>query len=807
MYNLFQPDAVKNVTDQSIAYLYSIFGSVYGAIPNPAGTPEGQAAAGEGAVTLLSTMFKTFNGVILAVGALMVLYVTVIGVMQTAAEGEFMGKKWNNIWIPIRMVLGIALLVPTGSGYSALQVLMMWFIVQGVGAADTLWNTVLNFVTVVGSPNAQVSVGTVDTTRALTELYKGLTCYQSALIAKEAPYDASGAGTGGDDYFCYDKSSDPICTTANFSPAVDDLSMNKYGGSKTDGKYFSYTPAGGTGNMDCGVLQYCNLATACADPNSGSLACMTCTAQIETLSQIITVFAGIGQQLAQADYDYQTYYYQSSILANSPGGYNSATLPPPSWIQQYCSDTGNSSSCYGGGALPDPNGNGSQSVITNNQSNAVKTVYWPYAIEPTIGKGDFIATATNQYVVAMTNAITNYINSQGPANMSDTFKDASNYGWIRAGAYYHDIANKNSTLSDQSMPYLAYSYGSYSSPTDTGNAMHNYRNNYDAATCLQQTSAGNDCTGSTDMTQQVASTTNESVDNMNDTITTQLSSSSGDPLLKAASIGSNMLIAAEAMFGVVLILGVAAAIAGSVNAMVLGTGLTQSPFANAVLIANMYLAPPLLGMIGLLLTYGALLGIYLPLIPFVVFTFGAIGWLISVIEAMVAGPLVALGILSPSGEHELLGKAAPSIFLLLNIFLRPSLMIFGMMAAMLLASVVMTMINDTFYYVRNGLPAWKVQPVGFLLFLAVYISLVVSAMNKVFALIHLIPERVMTWISHHAGQGMEAPLSEVKTAAGEAASRSHGVAGEASGGAGKISDTHQKVKTAKKESKDANQTK
>src|SRR5688500_1419300 len=96
MINLF-----TNITgsDQSIKYLGQIFGNMSGVIPS-----------GD-EITVIGAMFRVFISVVLAVGALIIIYVTVIGVMQTAHEGEFMGKKWNSIWVPLRTVLGIATLI------------------------------------------------------------------------------------------------------------------------------------------------------------------------------------------------------------------------------------------------------------------------------------------------------------------------------------------------------------------------------------------------------------------------------------------------------------------------------------------------------------------------------------------------------------------------------------------------------------------------------------------------------------------------------------------------------------------------
>src|SRR3990167_9445363 len=96
----------------------------------------GYEPEGTTTMTILGRMFSVFNTIVMTVGAFVVVYVTVVGVMMTAHEGEFMGKKWNNIWIPIRTVLGIGALVPTASGYSGLQIIMMWVIIQGIGAAD-----------------------------------------------------------------------------------------------------------------------------------------------------------------------------------------------------------------------------------------------------------------------------------------------------------------------------------------------------------------------------------------------------------------------------------------------------------------------------------------------------------------------------------------------------------------------------------------------------------------------------------------------------------------------------------------------
>src|SRR5437870_3415012 len=95
--------------DQSIYYLGRIFGNVGTVLPGTG--PQ-----------ILSAMFKIFNTAILGIGALVVTYTTVVGILNTAAEGEFLGKHWHSIWVPLRTVIGIAGLFPMKTGYCAMQV-------------------------------------------------------------------------------------------------------------------------------------------------------------------------------------------------------------------------------------------------------------------------------------------------------------------------------------------------------------------------------------------------------------------------------------------------------------------------------------------------------------------------------------------------------------------------------------------------------------------------------------------------------------------------------------------------------------
>ena len=118
-------------TDQSVAMLDRIFGPVIYSLVN--GTDPNKVEAG---ANILATMFGFFNSGILIIGSLIVSYVAVMGVTNTANDGEAMGKSWSSLWTPVRIVAGGAVLLPTTSGFSFIQLIVLMFSLWGIGFAN-----------------------------------------------------------------------------------------------------------------------------------------------------------------------------------------------------------------------------------------------------------------------------------------------------------------------------------------------------------------------------------------------------------------------------------------------------------------------------------------------------------------------------------------------------------------------------------------------------------------------------------------------------------------------------------------------
>ena len=131
--NQFTPPA----GDTSVEFMREVFGSIVGMISSGGNLQTGQADG------VLGSMMKVFNSAVLFLGMLFVGYTTVKGTVDSAHDGEILGKKMSSIWIPLRTVGGTALLLPLGSGYSLIQIGILWLALQGVGVADAVWKAAI----------------------------------------------------------------------------------------------------------------------------------------------------------------------------------------------------------------------------------------------------------------------------------------------------------------------------------------------------------------------------------------------------------------------------------------------------------------------------------------------------------------------------------------------------------------------------------------------------------------------------------------------------------------------------------------
>jgi hypothetical protein len=194
--------------------------------------------------------------------------------------------------------------------------------------------------------------------------------------------------------------------------------------------------------------------------------------------------------------------------------------------------------------------------------------------------------------------------------------------------------------------------------------------------------------------------------------------------------------------------------------------------------------PLLLFIITSLFTAGVQFAILVPLMPYILFWAGQIAWLIGVLEAVVAAPLVMLGLAHPGG-HQFMGHALPAVKMLIGVMFRPVLMIIGLIVGILLTYIVINFSAQGFHTVAagilNAVPASESMVQGILacLLLFIYASFLVLAFQKCFSTIYVIPERVVEWIGGSAARAGPEELQQMQQATTQSAQAAGSAGGDA----------------------------
>lgn len=740
--------------DKSKEYLGIIFGGQIGSVN-----------LGGGGNPMLSSMFERFNFIIVTIGTIVVSYVGVLSVINTAREGEALGKKFTT-WMVLRSVFGLLFMIPTpGTGYSLIQVLVTWIVLNGIGAANSVWEVVINQISSGVQAVGKVDVGSdealdVALSSLTNSVFNSSICMQtlngvSSFVSNNGPVkiniDRAAAGTSATLSVGTDRYKN-LCglftvTTPVSNPAALTVKINAL-----NAMFDSVAPAAQLTND-----------TSCAAPDCpapGYLAAAT-EAYKSQVAGLVSLYAS-----------------GSGAFANAVNAYERSRV-----------------TAAGAGAA---------------------------TLNATLGAN-----------------VLNVQRQTQPKTAQERIRDLKNLGWIHAGGYYYLLSKSEPSAQTQAaLADIRIVPSSDSAFTPTPAMMQNGipqnagPNGWSAGlldslatTPVQQANILNNALASganyikrglvtppslPGFGSGASSSGNDFIDAIfvnpfNKLQTTIINSfmksltgtdSSGkptnvDPLQAMGSLGTGLMLSGELLPLATMIIGFLMALAVSAGACVNPMAIAGPMLINQVTI--------LVGAVAAMLwAIGATLGIYTPMIPYIIFLVTAFGWLMGVIEAIVGAPILALGMVHP-GQDEL-GKATPGLAILANIFLRPTLMIFGFILAASLLRAGIAMLNFSFVTVLGGAVP---RPTIFSIIavLALYTGLVLAIVNRSFALIYELPNRIFRWMGggeeKHEVEGMVGKAQgqfEKGAGAGESA------AGKAQGAASKYGQ--ERMEAARKKAKE-----
>lgn len=643
---------------------------------------------GAGSGSGLSGAVRVFNAIILTAASFLAAYTIIAGTMQTAHEGEVLGKKWSSMWVPIRVAIGTAAMLPVLNGYNTAQAVIIWTAMQGMGAANAEWQAFTE------QPVAAASFIAPDTLLAARGLAENMllsnVCVQAHNIMQTNSNAA--ADLDGTPHF--------LDTPINYAAVPFSTAPTA-----TDAGEFGYN-YGSTSSEDspiqCGTVTLGLPATG--TPNLDS--------QSETMNDVANMSRVDGAV--------------SGAMKSGLVAMQAALVPIATQIAA--------------SAIAPPPG----STGTNPPAPAdVNSV---------------LAAAAQAFADGVKQSLANapgIMNQQVQQNMQQD-------GWLMAGAYYMKISKAGQMFSDAAMA-LPVASGTDDSRR-SGNSVYDYYDNNAVAKArnlivLGQPKGSQAVTGLTAEANAdsnfagkilkwfIADKNLGSLTNDSNTLLSQ------NPLIGASELGHKLINSAWS----VLVVGAGAAMTGGAVA-----GNAAGKLAGgdtAIIVTANFLTPAFYSLFLPMLGAGVGLAM-LPMVPALMWGMGVVGYVILLVEAVFGSTVWMMAHLHPEGDA--LGKGSQGYMLLLQLFLKPPLMVLGLIASIAL----MTKIGWYFSTLFIGASVESGALTGFSgLTMLIAMMLLFSAgqvqmIRKVFALINVIPDQILRWVGHGGGGGGGAMLGD-----------------------------------------------
>jgi conjugal transfer/type IV secretion protein DotA/TraY len=179
-----------------------------------------------------------------------------------------------------------------------------------------------------------------------------------------------------------------------------------------------------------------------------------------------------------------------------------------------------------------------------------------------------------------------------------------------------------------------------------------------------------------------------------------------------------------------------------------GAGTMATKVAGVLGAAASKIGSLLIAMAGIFFLMGFTVGFIVPLYPFYRFFFGALQWLMSVAMAVVLAPLFALAHVNPYGEGLAGQNAKYGYSVLMQILLRPALMVFGLIVGLLLFTAAIHFMNGAFMVATQSTGAYTggTNVVAKILYSIVYCAFVLILANQCFSTIGAFPQAVLSYL-------------------------------------------------------------
>lgn len=753
----------------------------------------------------LHAMFSFYSIGLLLIAMMIILYMVIVIVAETAQTGVPFGKRFNKVWAPIRLVVALGLLIPVSNGLNSAQYIVLYAAKLGSNFATNGWNQfnaqlsngMMISEEMVAYPKTP-SPGSLLQFMMLAHACKAIN--EGVLLQEDRPKGWKATAQGKD---CPVSAEDQqngavidaylVKSSGNGSADAVPLSQSDYSDARDFFNNGDITIR--IGDRGCGD-QY-NQAKGHTVPTCGEL---VLTAPTQDADQ------NAGAYIIQEGY-YELIRYMWGDYSGGAGG------GPKIWARWgFCNENigGNSYQGYPTSQYADMvSGSGDlilrvaslstvQDLCPSNPVDSDKTIEtnkglqfpltnewlsgtynnYMYGLNDTnppdmvTGSSSYSPGGTSTAI--MTNIIRSGVNAERALARSGKYNmpiDLLDRGWAGAGLWYNRIAQANGAITGaaQETPKILHypslmevvvrsklrdnknvSSGDLFRPIKGERSSMQFQkaNEAESAVALSRiydawknvSNEGKPATG------------NIIYDFLNTLFGTQglfdlrdPGNQNVHPLALMTSMGKSLVEASIRNLGL--------AAAGTAGSGLLGSS------AEAAGVTVGVASGILFNIVMMTLGAGIILYYVLPFMPFVYFFFAVGSWIKEVFEAMVGVPLWALAHIRIDGDG-LPGEAARSgYFMIFEIFLRPIMIVFGLVASVSVFASMASVLNAIFdiAVVNAGgtnfanmstvsLTEFARGPIDQLFYTIMYAVLMYIIAMSSFKMIDLIPNQIMRWL-------------------------------------------------------------
>lgn len=638
--------------------------------------------------TVFSSVIGYFNIAMLAVGGILFFYNMTAGLLQTAHEGEVLGRRWSSLWAPIRVIFAVGLMMPVPNlgGYNTIQAAIAYVVRGSTMMASMIWTQAATLI-IDGDLPVAGGVATFP-----VEIVKDAWGMASCMALANYQIGAAGGAN--------------LVQMKTQQDGMRSILMTAMGEGQSLGICGAFkTPE---------IPEYINKLD---DGPRERMAEMFATAHLNALTSLVAAMTEPAGAVLQSSLERSGTYpdITQPIAAAVTASSKSLQEEIGKVTEEVVGADGNSGRARD--QLKKFISGGEECVAgKQNQEDQCYAQGW-------IGAGSwYMMTARlNNELISLTAAKPQVMTSPGyvaaatGVSIDGAINSRGIFNWAHGDNLPLNIEEAGRINGDMQKQFDSAVVGLAAL-------------GFPLSTPLVETARP----GESNLMDQIFSGLGDSWGRQISAAAAEFlgpSNFASDPIIGLTQMG-NLMLTASTVFALALAVGAAVPVIG-------GGAIALAQIMGPIIIA--------LG------TGGASLSFILPMMPFLFWNLAVTGYFLLVVEAVIAANLWAVAHLKMDGEGIAGDSARQGYILVLSLLLTPILMIFGYLVGMAIFRVTTSLLNMGFYYALSGLSGnFFVWVVGLAVLTFLMVLSYIVLIERSFSLVSEFPGRVLAWIGGHA---------------------------------------------------------